>query len=304
MKEKKITGDEETDAILNEMEDEGEVLPSFNAEQDVAEEEEETEEEEAEDEDEEESEDETPAEADAEEEDEDEDDEEKPKGETVEVDDDEEGDDDVDPKKPVWKRYKETKKALKQAQELIDTLQGSKSQDDFDKKISEVASKYKMPAEATKAIVELAAEMAGQKSSIDPKTRKLLEQSLKQSEHQAFWVEQDKAFEKDFTANVVPLLTRDGADLKAVRRILKDSAFNKGNETKSLVELYIASTTKRPGKKVTSEQGRSTSRRTSSVDLDNLEEINELDGDDFDRASEALANKGKSRIVRRGGGVL
>ncbi len=306
------TGDPETDEVLAEMEEQDEALPSFGSD-DEEEEEEETPDSETDEEEDEEEEEESEDDADDEEEDEEEDskaeleeeeedDEEDSDEEDAEEGDDEEEGEDDGKKKPVWKRLKEEKTKRKAAENLLAELQGKQSQEQLDKKLTDFAAKHKMNIEVARSIVELAAEMAAQKVGIDPETKKQLQEVAKSGEKQKFWDRQDALFEQEFGNNVAPLAQRDGQKLKKLRAQLHGLAFKPENAKKSLVQLYLEVTkgTTKPGKKITSESGRSTSRRSVAADLNDLSDINNLSDDAFDEASDALAKNSKSRIRRRG----
>lgn len=329
-KKKESTGDEETDAILGEMEEEGEELP-FGAGK--AEEEAEDDEESADDEpeeksgkkgkvekkeeeaDDEEEDDESDDDAEDEEDEEEEADGEKAEDEEDEDESDDEADDDDEDedeeadgeegekRTPVWKRLKIEKTKRKAAEALVEELQGSKSQEAAEKKIAEFAKTHKINPEVAKGIVTLAAELAAAQAGLDPATKKALDATLKQGKEAAFWDNQDKQFRADFNSNVAPLAKQDGIkieELKALRKTIHKIAFKPGNEKKSLVQLYLeAQKAGKVSKKVTSETGRSAGRHSKSVDLDNLDEINELDDEQFDKASEALGAKARPKISRR-----
>lgn len=327
----KKTGDEETDKILGDMEEAGEGAPDFvkKEESDESESEEEKNEEDSEEDDEEESDDDeseeegegekekkekkpaAKAEGESEEEDEDEDDsddeeedeaedekKEKDADDEDEEDESEEGDEDEDDESeahvPLWKRYKQSKKDLKDLRKVVDDLTKAKTDGDFQTKYADFAKKHKLNPDVAKGLVELTAELVAQKVGIDPETKSQIAELTKRSGETKFWDRQDRLYKDDFRKNVAPLAARDKRNVTDLEKELHILAFKPENAKKSLVELYLK--LPRKGKKVTSESARAGARTMKAADLDDLGEVNELPDSEFEKASDELARRSKSSV--------
>jgi len=317
------TGDPETDEILAEMEEDGEKPPFAPASEDeskdgdeVDEEEEEDESEDDEEEDEEEDDDEDSEDEDEEEsdeedsEDEDEEDdvdEESEDSEDDDEDEDEEGEDEDDEddnssaKKPAWMRLREEKKRRKDAEALVEKLQGSKTESEMKEKLEAFAKANKLAPEAVKELATITASLAANQLGIKPEEKKEIDSFLKERQQQKFWTKQDKAFDADFRKNVLPLAKRDGADVAKIRKTLHALAFEPANVKNSLVELYLKNAGKPAGKgKRTSESGRAFRHGKSEKDPSELnpDDIDSMSDEEFDQLSETLEKSSKLKIIR------
>lgn len=306
----KRTGDDDTDSILEEMEEAGESLPEFGktksekAEETDADAEDsdsdEEEDDDAEADDDADEEADTEKSEDATDEEESDDDAEDSDEEDAGEGDDKDEEQDSDAHLPVWKRYKNTKKALKEANDLIATLQTTKTSEDFSKKLADFAKAHKVNPEVAKGLVELAAELAAGKVGIDPKTKERLNSVLKKEDQSKFWEGQDKQYSRDFDSNVAAIATRDGLDVNGIKDLKKKIhaiAFKPGNEKKSLVTLYLE-LSKKPVTKKTNEAGKPTGRRMKAGDPEDMDDILEMSDEDFDKASDALGKNSKMRVSR------
>lgn len=310
------TGDDETDEILNEMEQEGEALPAFADAPEDTEDEEESEVEEDEEEENSDEEDEDADTADesetADEEDGDEADDESEESEEEEGDeedaddeDEEEEDESIDPanssKTPLWKRLKLTKGLLRDAQKQLATYKESNTEAQLDAKVEAFSKEHNVSKEAAKALIEIAASIAAEKAGIDPTLRATIERVVKRDEQQEYWAEQDKAFVRDFRSNVGPLAKRDGKDLVKVQKRLQVLAFQPEHAKKSLVSLYLEQYgEKGPKRRITGEGNRGTHGRVHGVKTEDLqpEDIDSMSDEEFDTFSESAAKSSKLRIVR------
>lgn len=326
------TGDEETDAILAEMQEDGEDLPfkgeadskdddSDKDEKDEDEDDEESEDDDDEDEDSDEDDEESD---DDEDEDSDKEDEDSKKSKTKKDDEDEsdeesedeeddesEGDDEEEEEeddddeqsahKPAWMRLRDTKKKLRDAEKLIADLSKSKDDLDMEKRFAEYGSKHKLQPEAVKELAQLAASLSAKQVGLDDKTKKDIADVLKQSKESKYWEKQSKEYVKDFRSNVLPLAKRDGANVARVQKVLQSLAFAPENAKKSLVSIYLDKFGKNGSKKkITSEGGRSF-RGTPGKELGEVsaEDLDNMTDEEFDKFSDSLAKDQKSKITRR-----
>ncbi len=305
-KAREVTGDEDTDSILADMERDGEQLPVFAdapSEDDDSEEPEDAAE--AADEDEEESEEEESE--DTETKDEESEDEEE-ESDTEEGEDEEGDSDDEDDKSeedqdrtPLWKRHKELKKELKAAKTLLETLSKQTTEAELDSKVESFSKKFNISKDAAKEMVQMAASLAAKQAGIDPELKKSLESLTKRDAEQKYWDGQDKAFRKDFTQNVAPLIARDGKDLSKIQKELRAISFTPENVEKSLVTLYLEKYGKTEGHRprTTTEGNRTHGRIPSKKTQDLLpEDIDSMSDEEFDEYSESMGKESKSRIVR------
>lgn len=313
-----VTGDEDTDAILSEMEQAGEEIPAFgdlpedddskddadNGDEDDDADDSNDDADEDDDSDDAEEDDEDADDSDADTDDQDEDDESE--GDEDDADDDQDAEESEDKNVPLWKRHKELKKQLKDAQALISSNEKSKKETtdaDFDKQLDAFAAKHKTSKEAARDLLDLAASIAESKAGLPADLKGALESVVKRDKHQQFWKEQEKSYVKDFTSNVAPLAARDGKNPAKVQKRLQELAFKPENAKKSLVELYLTQYGKEEGTKakrrITSEGNRTHGRVSGKAAEDfQPEDIDDMSDEEFDEFSESLGKASKSRIVR------
>lgn len=302
-----ITGDEDTDSILAEMEAGGEQLPVFAdapSEDDETEEAgdeestEETEDEEEKSEDADTEDDESEEEAEDEESEEDSEDEEAGAADDTEEESDEE---DTQDRAPLWKRHKELKKQLKEANSLVESLKKTTTDADLDSKLEIFSKKFNLSKEAAKEMVSMAASLAASQSGIDPALKQSLESVAKRDAEQRHWDNQERSFRKDFTQNVAPILARDGKKTETIQKALQEAAFKPENVKKSLVTLYFELFAKTEGHRprITTEGNRTHGRIPSKKTEDlQAEDIDAMSDEEFDEYSESQGKQSKSRIVR------
>lgn len=292
------TGDDDTDSILDEMEEEGEDLPQFaggpdDSAADDADEEEEDEGEDEDDSDEEEDEEVDDSAVDDTEEDEGED----------EDDEFESEEEPEEPKErtPAWKAYKETKKKLKAAEALIEQLKGSRSAEEVNNRIQSISAKHQIAPELAKDLLEAAADIAASKVGLDPQLKADMQRAARANRNQEMWNRQYRLFNQEFDTNVLPLIRQGNqrVNVEQVRSNIRSRFFSESARDRGLSQVQIYLGLQNGSKKVTSESAGRQGRRYRSVDLDDMETIVNLPDEEFDRISDELGRRAKSHITHR-----
>lgn len=310
-KEKKGEGpmDKDTKEILEEMEAEGIDTASLTGGETVVERHEETEPEEEE----------TPASEDEGEKSETEDpdleesaeetEEEESDGEANDSEDDEEGDEDGGKSKrvPLVQKYRNLKKTYKETLKTLESLQNAKSEEAFDKELSDFAKEAGMNLDVAKKFVEIAAK----KAQLSPDLIADLKKSQIERRDKEYWNKQHKMFDQDFKSNVQPVLENLGLDEARIHEIYttlndktdlsESSAWHPKNKSTSLVKLAL-SLQRTSGNRTSSEGGHSKSlnRGKAGKALEDLtaEDWENMPDEEFDKASDALGKSSKSSFHR------
>lgn len=312
------TGDKETDEILDEMRAEGIEVPDIKPDDkgdtesdkgqethspDLDESEEESEEEE----------DEASSDDEASEDDDEEESEESDDSDEEDEDEEDEEDDEVDSEKDgkqkkltLVQKYRKEKRLRQEAQEALVKIQQSRSEAEIDTEITKFAEANKMNPAVAKGLIDLAAKKAGlPKDMIDS-----IRQSQKDKERRAYWDDQRKKFDSDFTSNVVPVLESMGKkpeEISAIRTELdrdKKSpnwAWAKANKNASLVSLALKLAKPGQADRVSSETGGTRRTRTpSQKDPGDMtgDDINSMSDKEFDEFSDKLGKEAKTAIHR------
>ena len=236
---------------------------------------------------------------------EDQDDEESDEDEDVESEDEDDAPDNSSKSSWKWKKEKQEKKALleenatlKTRLEAIENLDASddKKKEMTDKRIEDYAAKHKLNVDEVKELFGIVSE-----ANTSPEVQEL----IKERREKKAWDKQDDAYEKDFESNVLPVILSKNPkasdkEIQSVHDDLYGKAFDPKYVKKSLVSLYLGSE-KTQTRRVTGEDSRGSSfPSVRPKDLDQLteEDMEDMTDEEFDKYSDALAKKSKSRIVR------
>ncbi|MDE1944824.1 MAG: hypothetical protein KGI03_00930 [Patescibacteria group bacterium] len=211
-------------------------------------------------------------------------------------------------------KYRREKKLRKAAEAAAAAAVAGNSEATFEKEVKEFAEKNRMNVDVARGLIELAAKRSG----VPKEVLADIEATRAERRNREYWADQRKKFDKDFNANVVPVLRSQGADDAKIREVYGQMngsfdadgvpqssgsqgwAWGKANKGKSLVELALAV----GGGKTTrhSSEGGSRGRTRSAPQKDPGEmsgdDINSMSDEEFDSFSDGLGKQTRSVVHR------